>query len=124
MEASKLCGSVLGLDMMALVCTYLPPTWLMTLAYWLSAPTATILPLAATALAPPERATARVPITAAATASTMTATGQRLAPRRAAPPPALPRIPVLLACLTQPGSFRPVTVLMVIVSIISKQPER
>jgi hypothetical protein len=30
--------------MIALTWTYLPPTWAMTFAYWLSAPTATIIP--------------------------------------------------------------------------------
>src|SRR5262245_40873231 len=44
--ASNVCGSVLGLLMMALACTYFPPTCAMTSAYWLSAPTAMILPLA------------------------------------------------------------------------------
>ena len=42
--ASNVCGSVLGLDMMALTWTYWPPTWLITSAYSFSAPTATILP--------------------------------------------------------------------------------
>src|SRR5580693_6782767 len=42
--ASKVCGSVFGLLMMALTWTYFPPTWLMTFAYSFSAPTATITP--------------------------------------------------------------------------------
>src|SRR5271157_4936721 len=42
--ASKVCGSVFGLLMMALTWTYLPPTCWMTSAYSFSAPTATILP--------------------------------------------------------------------------------
>src|ERR1039458_4245324 len=42
--ASKVCGSVFGLLMIALTWTYFPPTWLMTSAYSFSAPTATILP--------------------------------------------------------------------------------
>ena len=54
MDASKLCGSVFGLDMMALAWTYLPPTWPITSAYWLSAPTATILPPPGAAVAPPD----------------------------------------------------------------------
>ena len=58
-----------GLDMMALAWTYLPPTWLITSAYWLSAPTATILPPPDAALAPPEHAATAVAATAAATAS-------------------------------------------------------
>src|SRR6185437_14650688 len=42
--ASNVCGSVLGLLMMALACTYIPPTCAMTSAYSFSAPTAMILP--------------------------------------------------------------------------------
>src|SRR5271165_4387626 len=42
--ASKVCGSVFGLLMMALTWTYLPPTCDRTSAYSFSAPTATILP--------------------------------------------------------------------------------
>ena len=42
--ASNVCGSVLGLLMMALAWTYFPPTCAMTSAYWFSAPTATIVP--------------------------------------------------------------------------------
>ena len=42
--ASKVCGSVFGLLMMALAWTYFPPTCWMTFAYWLSAPTATMVP--------------------------------------------------------------------------------
>src|ERR1022692_475472 len=40
--ASKVCGSVLGLLSTAVAWTYLPPIWLITLAYWFSAPTAPI----------------------------------------------------------------------------------
>src|SRR5579875_1856300 len=42
--ASKACGSVFGLLMIAVTLTYLPPTWAMTSAYWLSAPTAAMRP--------------------------------------------------------------------------------
>ena len=45
--ASNVCGSVLGLLMMALAWTYFPPTCAMTSAYSFSAPTAMIVPLAA-----------------------------------------------------------------------------
>src|SRR6266567_3562705 len=44
--ASNVCGSVLGLLIMALACTYFPPTCAMTSAYSLSAPTAMIVPFA------------------------------------------------------------------------------
>src|SRR6478752_1045675 len=44
--ASNVCGSVLGLLMMALACTYFPPTCAMTSAYSFSAPTAMIVPFA------------------------------------------------------------------------------
>ncbi len=65
--ASNVCGSVLGLDMMALTCTYWPPTWLITSAYSFSAPTATILPPGSdpAALAPIEHADRAVAVTAA-----------------------------------------------------------
>jgi len=36
---------VFGLLSTAVTWTYLPPIWLMTLAYWFSAPTATTTPL-------------------------------------------------------------------------------
>src|SRR6185312_436632 len=44
--ASNVCGSVFGLLMMALACTYFPPTCAITSAYSFSAPTAMILPSA------------------------------------------------------------------------------
>ena len=40
--ASKLCGSVFGLLSIAVTRTYLPPIWLITLAYSFSAPTVAI----------------------------------------------------------------------------------
>ena len=68
--ASNVCGSVLGLDMMALTCTYWPPTWPITSAYSFSAPTATILPGSdPAALAPIEQADRAVAVTAAPPAS-------------------------------------------------------
>ena len=42
--ASNEWGSVLGLLRIAVTFTYLPPIWLMTLAYWFSAPTAATTP--------------------------------------------------------------------------------
>ena len=98
MDASKVCGSVFGLDMMALAWTYWPPTWPSTSAYSFSAPTATILPSFEAAVAPPEHAATTVAVTAAITASSKMARGRLPAPRRApALPasvlPALPRIP-------------------------------
>src|SRR5712691_9657758 len=50
--ASKVCGSVLGLLMMAVAWTYLPPTCAMTLAYSFSAPMAVMVPLVAAAAWP------------------------------------------------------------------------
>ena len=61
-----------GLLSMALACTYLPPTWLMTFAYSFSAPTAVmvVLELAAGVVpVPDEHAAARAPVMATATAS-------------------------------------------------------
>ena len=62
--ASNVCGSVFGLLMIALAWTYFPPTCWMTSAYWLSAPTATILPsepIASEDAQPPaSRLTARI----------------------------------------------------------------
>ena len=49
-----MCGSVFGLLSMALACTYLPPTWLMTFAYSFSAPTAVMVALELAAGAVPE----------------------------------------------------------------------
>src|ERR1700691_4305473 len=40
--ASEVCGSVFGLLSTAVTRTYLPPIWLITLAYSFSAPTATM----------------------------------------------------------------------------------
>ena len=63
--ASKVCGSVLGLDMIAETLTYLPPIWEMTLAYSFSAPTATICPVLAVGRLTPQALSARTPRTAA-----------------------------------------------------------
>ena len=52
--ASNVCGSVLGLLSMALTCTYLPPTWLITFAYSFSAPTAVMVALELAAGVVPE----------------------------------------------------------------------
>src|SRR5487761_253996 len=129
MDASKECGSVFGLDMMALAWTYSPPTWPITSAYSFSAPTATILPPFEAAVAPPEDAAATVATTAASTASSRMATGRRPAPRRgpalpASVLPALPRIPTLPADSRHSGTSPPDPALTIIVSIISKQLER
>ena len=102
MDASKLCGSVFGLDMIALAWTYWPPTWLMTSAYSFSAPTATIFPLSDAAVAPPEQAATPVAISAAATASSRTAAGRFPRLRRAHPP----RRPVPAASLAPPALAR------------------
>src|SRR6516165_6569222 len=72
-DASKVCGSVLGLLMMALAWTYLPPTCWITSAYSFSAPTATIFPDELAPLALPEQAAATVAMTAAASASSKAA---------------------------------------------------
>ena len=81
--ASNVWGSVLGLDMIALACTYLPPTWLITSAYSFSAPTATILPrIGPAALAPIEQAERAVAATAAAAASSATRARRRRPPAR------------------------------------------
>src|ERR1700726_186426 len=88
MDASKLCGSVFGLDMMALALTYSPPTWLITSAYSLSAPTATILPSFEAAVAATEHPAATVALTAAITASSRMPKGRLPAPRPARISPA------------------------------------
>jgi hypothetical protein len=59
---------------MAVTCTYLPPIWLITLAYWFSAPTATIVLLESAALVDPglaehAAASAATAMQAAATAA-------------------------------------------------------
>ena len=51
--ASNVWGSVLGLLMIASACTYLPPTWPMTLAYSFSAPIAVMVPLSPDVALPP-----------------------------------------------------------------------
>src|SRR5580704_4789223 len=51
--ASNACGSVFGLLSIAVTCTYLPPIWLITLAYSFSAPTATIVLLESAAAVDP-----------------------------------------------------------------------
>ena len=51
--ASNVCGSVFGLLSIAVTCTYLPPIWLITLAYSFSAPTATIVLLESAAAVDP-----------------------------------------------------------------------
>src|ERR1022692_889919 len=69
--ASKLCGSVLGLLSTAVAWTYLPPIWLITLAYWFSAPTATMRPalsVVADCPGPDEQAVASM-VTASAAAA-------------------------------------------------------
>src|ERR1022692_1174397 len=69
--ASKLCGSVLGLLSTAVAWTYLPPIWLITLAYWFSAPTATMTPalsVVADCPGPDEQAVASM-VTASAAAA-------------------------------------------------------
>ena len=58
--------AILGLDMIALAWTYLPPTWLTTSAYSFSAPIATIFPLSDAAVAPLEQADRAVAATAPA----------------------------------------------------------
>src|SRR5450432_2030730 len=71
--ASKLCGSVLGLLSTAVAWTYLPPIWLITLAYWFSAPTATMtlaLSVVAAGADPGEQAVASMVTASAATANT------------------------------------------------------
>ena len=55
--ASKVCGSVFGLLMIAVTDTYLPPICEITFAYSFSAPTATMRPLPAVALDEPQPAT-------------------------------------------------------------------
>ena len=81
--ASNVWGSVLGLDMMALTCTYWPPTWLITSAYSFSAPTATILPGSVpAALAPMEHADRVAAATAAPAASSATLARRRRPPVR------------------------------------------
>src|ERR1022692_2085340 len=70
--ASKLCGSVLGLLSTAVAWTYLPPIWLITLAYWFSAPTATMtlaLSVLAAGAGPGEQAVTSTVTASAATAS-------------------------------------------------------
>src|SRR6516225_3931428 len=139
-DASKVCGSVLGLLMMALAWTYLPPTCWITSAYSFSAPTATIFPDELAPLALPEQAAATVAMTAATTASSKAAPGRF---------PATLRTTALLnsiwtpdsaptpdgATTQRPGTRRPGapqrssrpapgSLLMIIVSIISKQPVR
>ena len=95
--ASNVWGSVLGLDMMALTCTYWPPTWLITSAYSFSAPTATILPPGSdpAALAPIEHAERAVAVTAAPASSAMPARRRR--------PPARLTIRPLTAPLRMPA---------------------
>src|ERR1700749_2376182 len=64
--ASNVCGSVFGLLSIAVTCTYLPPIWLITLAYSFSAPTATIVLLASAAAGGPGLAEQPVASSAAA----------------------------------------------------------
>ena len=93
-----------GLDMTALTWTYLPPTWLITSAYWLSAPTATILPLSGAAVARLEKAATAVAASAAKTASSKVHTGRLPVPLPALVPSARPRMSTLPAR----AGFRPV----------------
>src|SRR5580692_9262460 len=74
--ASKVCGSVFGLLSTAVTWTYLPPIWLITLAYSFSAPTATMtfaLSVAAPGAAPDKQPVASKAIPSRATAGATTA---------------------------------------------------
>jgi hypothetical protein len=53
---------------MALACTYGPPTWLMTFAYWFSAPTAVMAVLESAAGVLDEQAAASAAVASAAAA--------------------------------------------------------
>ena len=69
--ASNVWGSVSGLLKIATACTYLPPTWPMTLAYSFSAPIAVMVPLSPDVALPPAAEDDEHPL-----ASTMTASGR------------------------------------------------
>src|SRR6516164_9374661 len=127
-DASKVCGSVLGLLMMALAWTYWPPICWITSAYSFSAPTATIFPDELAPLALPEQAAATVAMTAAASASSKTAgrfpaTLRTMALLSSIWTPDSAPIPDG-ATIQPPAARRPGSLLMIIVSIISKQPVR